>query len=436
MYSLGRACWIVRNLDGSPRRLAIFTEVVQKNLKVRFFYVIYERAPIWLKSLLLLVYGLKCYLSVAWRSGPGAELACFASFHNEHVAIGHLLSHLKGLATGEISLSKQNLIRPASLMALPAFLGRLGQYYRIARRLVQRFHFLPACRVFSAMTFYARFRQLLSRSGVNAVMITNHYSPECLAAAAAAHRLRKRVFFANHANATWETGFVPPLYSDLAAVTSQAVLDIYRNNTPGEINAVFVPLASSQRPMESRLDAARPLAVGIFLTALTNMPRLRSLVEQLEENPAVGEVLIRPHPVEVIKDDLTALCAGSGRVKDTFGMPLFDNIKLCDVVICGNSTVTVELLRGGVPVLYDGDLDGLPYDYNGYMKHELVLPMPANFDAATIRSIGEFYGSDRWLETMRYFDAGYQRDEAEMFQRLERALDALLGRPAPPPAGG
>lgn len=426
MYSLGRACWIVRNLDGSPRRLAIFTEVVQKNLKVRFFYVIYEAAPLAIKALLLWCYGLKCYLSLDWDRSGRAELATFASFHNEHVAIGHILDHVEGLASGNIAASKRNCLSPAALRALPAFLASSRRLLRLCRRLARRFHFLPACRVFSTMTYYARFRQLLERPGVKAVLITNHYSPECLAVAAAAHRARKKVIFANHANATWDSGFVPPLYSDLAAVTSQAVLDIYRRHSPRELRAVFIPLASAQRPMRSRLEDAQPLSVGIFLTALTNMARLRTLVEQLSGNPRVGDILIRPHPVEVIKDDLSALCAGGGRVKDTFGMPLFDNIKLCDVVVCGNSTVTVELLRGGVPVLYDGELDGLPYDYNGYMKHELVLPVPAELNDAALASIGDFYDSAAWFETMRYFDAGYQRDEAEMFRQLAEAMREVL----------
>ncbi len=272
------------------------------------------------------------------------------------------------------------------------------------------------------MTYYVRFRHLLERHDVKAVFIANHYSPECLALAAAAHRSGRKVLFTNHANATWHEGYLPPLYSDLAAVTSQAVLDTYQKNSSREIGAVFVPQVSAQRSMRSQVEPKEPVTVGIFLTALTSMTRLSALIGQLESDPKVGRIVIRPHPVMVVNEDLSDICVEGGRVENAGGMPLYDNIELCDVAICGNSTVTIELLRGGVPVFYDADLDGLSYDYNGYVKHGLVLPMPSVLDRPALQALDRFYGSPSWVNTMRYFDAGYQREEAEMFRRLNDAL--------------
>ncbi|MEQ8354222.1 MAG: hypothetical protein RH942_01685 [Kiloniellaceae bacterium] len=405
--------------------MAIFADVVQKNIKVRFFYDIYERVPVFVKSLLLLIYGLKCYLSIGWRRAGTADLAVFASYPNEHVAIRHVLHHVRSVTVGEMAASKRNCFRLSAFRALPAYLVSAPRLLRIARMLARRFHFMPACRIFSTMTFYARFLQLLERPGVKAVLIANHYSPECLALAAAAHRLGRKVLFTNHANATWDEGYVPPLMSDLAAVTSQAVLDIYRQHTGTDIRAVFVPLPAPQRPMQYAFPPAQPITVGIFLTALTNMERLGNLVTELEQIPNLAGILIRPHPAKVIKEDLSGLCARDERIRETFGMPLDENIQLCDIVICGNSTVTVELLRGGVPVLYDASLDSLPYDYNGYIKRGLVLPAPLQLDASVLQAAGAFYGGPSWVGTMRYFDAGYLQDEDAMLEGLDDTIREL-----------
>jgi len=175
-------------------------------------------------------------------------------------------------------------------------------------------------------------------------------------------------------------------------------------------------------PMRNSVDPGRTVTVGIFLTALTNMKRLHALVDQLESNPRVERILIRSHPVKVVNEDLSALSARGDHVVETSAMLLSENAGLCDVAICGNSTVTIDLLRGGLPVLYDADLDELAYDTNGYVSHDLVLPLPPELDEPAFQSLNGFYGEPSWVATMRYFDAGYQQDEGAMFQRLNDAL--------------
>ena len=78
MYSLGRASLIVRKMDASAGRLSVFDDVVRKNFYVRFLYALYAKCPGFLKTTLLIIYGLKCYLSVNWGPGPEGEVAFFA----------------------------------------------------------------------------------------------------------------------------------------------------------------------------------------------------------------------------------------------------------------------------------------------------------------------------------------------------------------------
>lgn len=430
-YTLGRACGIVRKVDGSPGRLTVFSDIVRKNIFIRSVVVFYSIVPEFIKSYLLVFYGLKCYLSASCHGPTNTDIVFFGVYPNERAALAHLRRRLSGFSTGDIDLSRGNCFRWGAIRALPAFFGQAPRWYRVARRLVRRFHFLPACRIFSTMTYYARFRQMLVPWDAKSVFIANHYSPECLALAAAAHSANRKVVCTNHANGTWRSGYVPPLHSDLVAVTSAVILDVYSRHSLRGLNSVFIPQAMPQRPMRSRLDLQKPVTVGIFLTALTDMARLQALVGMLESNLKNPRILIRCHPVKVVNDDLSALSARGDHVTATGDMPLLDNIGLCDVAICGNSSVTIDVLRCGVPVLYDAGLDKLDHDSNGYLGQQLVMSLPPEVNAATFQSVSRFYGDPAWPATMRYFDAGYQQDEEAMFQGLNDALRRCIQAAVP-----
>ncbi len=426
MYSLGRASLIVRKMDASAGRLSVFDDVVRKNFYIRFFYALYAKCPGFLKTTLLIIYGLKCYLSVNWSPGPEGEIAFFASYPNERVALGHLRRNLPELPAAELTISRRNCLGWDALRALPAFLACMARLWPLAARLTRRLHFMPACRVFSTTAFYLRFGRLLKQRRAQAVFIASHYSPECLALAAAAHRQGRKVLFVNHANATGDKVYAPPLYCDLAALTGQGVLDAYTQNGGRPVNAVFIPPASPQAPMRNHFNPEGGLSVGIFLTALTDMARLEALVAQLLASPRVARVLIRPHPVKLIKEDLSGLCTPDGRVQETAGTLLIDNVRLCDLAICGNSTVTIEVLRGGLPVFYDAALDACGHDLNGHLRRNLVPPLPELLDEAALQAVEAFYDDPDWLGRMRYFDASYRGDEAEMFRRLAVGIRETL----------
>lgn len=410
--------------------MAVFADVVRRNRLIRSVSSIYGAAPQFVKACLLLLYGFKCYSSVNWKAPGRFDLALFASYPNERAAVAYLRRHVRDLRVGDLTITRANCFRLAAVQAALGFWFSAGRLYRIARRLARRYPFMPACRTFSTVAYYARFLRLLRQQDAKAFCIANHYSPECLGLAAAAHRLGHKVVFTNHANATWRNGYAPALHCDLIAVTSRAVLDAYVEGRRDDFEAVLIPQASPQGPMRKPGYPETNLTVGVFLTALTKMKRLEDLVQQLEADPRVAKIVIRPHPVKVVNEDLSDLTARGSHVIDSGDMALFDNAALCDVAICGNSTVSVELLRGGLPVLYDHSLDGLSHDYNGYLEQGLVMALPPRLDAAALQSLWAFYSAPSWAEVMGYFDAGYGQDEALMLQRLNEVLYKVL-RSAP-----
>ena len=128
----------------------------------------------------------------------------------------------------------------------------------------------------------------------------------------------------------------------------------------------------------------------------------------------------------MVNADLSDIVGRNGPVGISDFRLLRDDIDRTNIAVCGNSTVTIELLRGGRPVLYDHRLDKLTYDYNGYAGHGLVLNYPETLDESFLDQIRQHYLSKNWLVKMRYFDSGYQTDETEMLRRFQGAVLRIL----------
>ncbi|NNE21966.1 MAG: hypothetical protein HKN11_05095 [Rhizobiales bacterium] len=302
------------------------------------------------------------------------------------------------------------------------YLAASARLYRYAFKLVRRYSFMPACRIFSVVAYYMRFKRLLTESNIKAVFIANHYSPECLGLATAAHDGQMKVLLTNHASGTGETGYVAPVYADLAAVTSQAMADLYRKYSPKGLQIIRLPIATPQKPMTIPAVGQRSLVAGIYLTALTNETRLRELVAELLKAGNIATVFIRIHPADVVNSDLSGIVANGKPIEISQHKPLSEDIERTDLAIVGNSSVTIELLRGGCPVLYDHRLDEIIYDYNGFEGRGLVLAFPARLQKKFLDDVEAHYGSQAWIETMRYFDWGYQRDEKTMLRDFKSAV--------------
>ena len=237
----------------------------------------------------------------------------------------------------------------------------------------------------------------------------------------------RKVLFTNHANAARESGYVAPLHADLVAVTNQSLADIYQANSPRGLTIVHIPIATPQRSMHLPEPANDGLTVGVYLTGLTNEDRLQGVVEELANLPMIGKVFIRTHPVQIVNPDLSGIKLGQASVEISSTRPLWDDVERTDIAACGNSTVTIELLRAGKPVLYETRLDHFTEDHHSFAARGLVLVYPDNLNGEVIRQIGEHYSDQGWLEAMRYFDSSYQMDESVMLDRFRKSVADLLG---------
>ena len=422
MYTILRACNIVRKTDDSAVRMKVFMSVLSNSRRIRYSYTLYQYAPSAVKAALIVLYGLKCYLTLAWARDGEQQLVFFACYPNERHVLNHVRSNLDAVEHGEVTISLRHCLTFGALANFVAFVPASIRLYRYAKRLVARHDFMPACRIFSTVTYYMRFKRLLTGSAVKAVFIACQYSPECLGLAAAAHQTGKKVLFTNHASASGDTGFVAPIYADLVAVTGQALVDVYRRHTPHELNIVPFPIATPQKPMRVPVRETKELVAGIYLTALTDEARVQQVVSEFLKLPSIGAVFIRSHPVQVTRPDLSGIAGTDAPIEISSTRPLREDIERTDIAVCGNSTVTIELLRGGRPVLYDHQLDHLVFDYNGYVGHGLVLAYTEALDGGYLDQLRQHYLNGDWPAKMRYFDCSYQKDEIGILQKFQERV--------------
>lgn len=405
--------------------MKVFMSVLPNSRSIRYSYNFYQASPNVIKAAALVVYGMKCYLSLVRVRRGEPQLVYFASYPNEHRVLGHIRSILQPTRYDEVTISLRNCLRFAALRRFFAVLPAIPRLYRFAARLAERHDFMPACRIFSTVTYYKQFNRLLDED-VRAVFIACHYSPECLGLAAAAHRSGKKVLFTNHANGAGDSGYAVPLHADLVAVTSEAMADVFRRHTPQELNIVPFTISEPQSTMRVPDPDADALTVGIYLTALTNLERLQEIVAEWSRLPAIESIVIRVHPAEVVNADMSGI--GGFRVQPEISRtnPLSDDIERTDIVVCGNSSVVVEVLRGGRPVLYDHRVDDIVFDYNGYVGRELVTTYPKTIDGDVFEQMSRHYLSEDWRRKMRYFDAGYQKDEGAIARQFVAAVEQTL----------
>ena len=156
MYSLLRACNTVRKTDNSALRMKVFMSVLSNSRRIRYSYTLYQCAPSAVKAALIVLYGLKGYLTIAWARDGKQQLVFFACYPNERQVLNHVRNNLTTIQHGEVTISLRNCLTFGALAKFVAIVPTSIRLYRYAKRLVARYDFMPACRIFSTVTYYLR----------------------------------------------------------------------------------------------------------------------------------------------------------------------------------------------------------------------------------------------------------------------------------------
>lgn len=426
-YTLNRAFRIVLRSENTPLRTEIFLNICERNRTIAFVYNLYSALPTTsLKACAILLYGVKCFLSLrVGRYGSGDILAA-GTFVNEKTAVRDVQRLAEGLNIRAIDVSRRNIVSARSWFALPAFLSRARKLYRLCRRLARRYDFMPCCRSLSVIAYGIRLRQVLAPPPA-AALIPSSYAPDSMALAFAAHKSGARVIYTNHAHIAPLFDYIAPVYADLSILTGRAVFETYARRSYIQGDIVYKGFASEESAISTRHldDSGNGLTAGIFLTSLTDMRALEVLARSLIDELAVQRVVIRPHPVALVQDDYAGLQTRIPHVRIDTGGSLVTAAKDCDFVICGNSSAVLEVLKAGIPVAYDSGLDAIPEDYCGFVAKGLIPRRCRNLRELP-RRLSRFYQQNGWVERMRYFDDSYGKSVEAVQAAVCRGLACCI----------
>lgn len=419
-YDLATAIRVVREMETSPGRAAVFNEVKNKNALYRTVDTLYTLAgKRFLQPVILWVYMLKCVLTVGWFRNDGSNVVSIANFPNEERTVDRVTSLLPDEKFLRLTIWRKHLFGQGQLRATVRMIGSFVRLWPFLKLLARAHSFMPAARIASALAFYMRFLPMFAeRPELRAAIIPSNYSPEAVALAAAAHQTGRPVIYANHAPVPINAEVVPPVYADIALLYGEETTKTYaaRSRCTGEV--VLIGQAGKSRPMKW---TDRVEKIGIFLTSGTKRDVLSTLIADIRRTSPDVKILVRDHPVALLKNDLSELVQDDPKVACTIGNDLDEEILACDLVICGNSTVTLDVLSGGRPVAFLDELDTVKSDANGFTASGLVLPI-TGWSKDLYARLKDFYNEPSWRQVMRGYDASYEADT----EALNRAAAARI----------
>ena len=423
-YDLATALRIVRSMETSATRGAVFAEIKHKNLLYRLVDTFYSKAgATTVKPLLLFAYMMKSVLSLGPFDAEDAKAVSISNFDNERHSVDRVAALVPGTRILRLSLTRGHLFGHGQLRTAVQMLGCARRIWPFLSSLVRSQSFMPSARIASALAFYIRFVQLFSdRPKLAAAIVASNYSPEAIGLAAAAHRTGRRVIYINHAPVPANGALVPPVLADCAIFYGNAVIQTYERRSRCTADVALIGQPWPARPMEWR-DEVR--TVGIFLTALTRADVVSELVASIRASLPDVHILIRNHPVALLETDFSQLETQDGNLEITIGNPLDEEIVACDLIICGNSGVAMNALSGGRPVAYLDTLDGLNFDYNGFVENGLICDVKAWSDD-TYAKLKDFYGKPEWQRVMTSYDASYGADVEALNQAAAQTLERHL----------
>jgi hypothetical protein len=116
---------------------------------------------------------------------------------------------------------------------------------------------------------------------------------------------------------------------------------------------------------------------------------------------------VRPHPG--LHSGMVSL--GPEIDMSDWNEPLLDYLNSVDVVFALNTNASLEALLHGVPIVYKGNLDGLQYDLQGFVRDGIILPYAEDFQYPD--SLTSFYSSEsftsKWNTAIFTTDSSAER---------------------------
>ena len=427
-YNLLTALKIVLRVETQRGRATVFQEIVNNNWRIRVVLAFYDGLRLEsFQGILIFLYGLKCLLTINPPERAEYPIVATGFFPNEVRTIDDAEFLLGGIPFGRFTPGWSHLASIRSYSGARAMALRLPQLLRICRLLARRYSFMPACRGFSALMYAIFYQKRIRDIAPLAAVVASSYAPDAVGMAAAAHGADCKVIHFSHAFMARNADYVVPVYADLSVLSGPIVVETLRKKADLQGRILFRGIPVPPHPLRTRPLCRREhrLTVGVFLTGAVDAKGLHDLVCRIARTLAPERIYLRPHPVSLLHIDLDYLRAAVPELEVANSRRIDAHAQLCSFVICGNSSAALEVLKSGTPVLYNAELDKLPYDYCGFVGDGLI-PEATVIEADVVPQLVAFYERPEWTSVTMQYDPFYARDPEEVRMGLRNALISWL----------
>lgn len=319
-----------------------------------------------------------------------------------------------------VSISK---LQPEEAAAHEAITADVAAYYQersdIAASLVRQ-------QILYSRSFFT-FLLSFSRPGAvlpSALVQANDHSPASVALSMVFKGMGVPRIYLQHAEVTPN---FPALDFEYSVLRNQQSQQTYASVAPPAGQVYVIP--RYEEPFaRDRLSQERGTDVRVVLypTSRVLLDELRAIVGALNDNPAVGRVMIKQHPGAAKRLD---------HALEGLAVELVDELPTEDhVAIVGNSSVAIELLHRGVPVYQNFAFDPVSRDYYGLVAGGVTR------EVTTRNLTGKFWRTyaitsdwlDRYVRLDPTASTDYQAEQAAFVAEMQR-LAARDNAPVTPP---
>jgi len=413
----------VAHKDGAPFRQHAFRYLAARRTPVRLAVGLHRALPRPLARSLVSAYGWASAVGTDLPPSP-ADIVTAGLYRNEERQFATLRGATPDVRYLAVDFGRTAMARPRTWSrALKALAS--GEARRAMRAAAAGDDFLVAARRAETVGHWLGLRGALTATGARAVLVSSDTNPYACALIARAREAGLRVAFVNHGHIPPDG--MPPLDVDLAILDGEALLDVYRDAGPVSADVVFRGSEGSYRPM--RTDGLRGGAptVGIFASLLVDWRRLGGMLPELREALGAARFVLRLHPNQAIRDPAWRRHVPllPDDVVSEGERVLLEDAARCDLVVAGNSSCHLSVLKHGIPALYLPGLDDVPHDFYRMLDLGILAqaPSPAAADPA---AIADFYDDPAWAERFRRFDAAYPGNDAALAEAAAAALRELV----------
>jgi hypothetical protein len=358
-----------------------------------------RRGPRWLAPLFdavpssFLVYCLLAQRVAARRyTLPRSSLFSVNRTQKAEVAIGYfsdLLGRTISLSTYRRNRSALAALAWRSSEALgPDRARSLRRWLRAIDQLCRGQDRHIAANIVIFLLAYADLYRLFGKTPPAAVLTVSDLSARRIAAAAAANAQGVPVLY-------WQlhskNNFRPPFQVDAAVVVGKSGYVAARRAAPA--GAPIVTRVVGGPITRPRRLPPQPVRLGVALNNFVSPKQLKETLREIRHHFPGSTIRVRRHP----NSEIGQASLGPQASVTPKGETLAAFAASCDVAFVGNSSVQIELLSHGSPVVHLPGLDYLDYDQFDFVTKGVICGA-ADVASLYVAQVNDFYAHENWPE--------------------------------------